>query len=201
MPPCFGVSLGRRRRGESQQDCHARPRTIVTFPPPLPVRFGRRRCREVGFTAESSSRVTSHRRGVSRRARECPFGRPGPAGAQATPNNKRVAFGICLLPPWPVTVMARLIRIGIKITLGRSRDCPFPSSSGLTRGSVSARRAAGIEAVHVSADPRVKPEDDGKGRIVSWSRLIVMPMRLVRAAWTSFVRRRVPRTCRGMTLI
>ena len=76
--------------------------------------------------------------------------------------------------------MARLDRIGIKITFGRRRNCPSPSSSGSTRGSVSARGTVGIEAVPVSADPRVKPEDDGKGRIVSWSRFILMPMRLDR---------------------
>ena len=62
-----------------------------------------------------------------------------------------------------LNVMARTRRIGIKITFGRSRNCPSPSSSGSTRGSASARRTAGIEAVHVSADPRVEPEDDGEG--------------------------------------
>ena len=53
-----------------------------------------------------------------------------------------------------------------------------PSPSGSTRGAVSARGTALIEAVRVSADPRIEPEDDGDGRIVLWFRLILMPKRL-----------------------
>ena len=54
-----------------------------------------------------------------------------------------------------------------------------PSScSGLTRVSPAARQSAQIGAVRVCEDPRIKPEDDEKGRIMPNLVLTLMPVRL-----------------------